>query len=1016
MAALKIGPMGQSEGAAAALERLAAGLDGTSPGFAGRVRDAAPALSRLDEALAKTFTDVLERLIAVEGTGREATQGLLARSESELRAIGDDALREWYAAFEAIARRSQRAGSLFAAAVLPAVARSATARAESLARAAAAVEELGRRHGADPILQRFAARAGELLAERGGQVVEAWAELCEVTRFGGRKPADVLDPIEAPDPLSDEALAATIRVATRVGERDRLRAIQVFRTGPGVVARVPQAVQGPALTLLTGLASSPESCVDALEVLAPVLRRIPSAARPMALELGLRIAMQSPRAASPYLRRVLRIGETVGFADGLTAFVEKGLSLAETSEDAARAFFALESQSALAFLASQDTGVSFDEIESTLRGYLRLIAPAAPSPEGQETPGLFPVIHPEAETLPVSRRAALFPTWEENFTLVKLQATLAVIREEQGTLSFALDRWREGESGGLLEFYRRFRAPDAAAGLFAHVEAARSQPELQRCFPGLAADVGRLRRRIFPSDTVVPALGIPGAILFLALGGDVEALPVAESEIGEELIAFARRAQSGQATVYDSASLTASLCERLEDGELIRVYGIEDLLEDDPYMAYVLEEGEARPGPAAIDESRFPQEDGRTGRGHRVGESAEGAPADPEMLRAYLEQNLDVAVLRAESPLDPMGLFVAGLTGSEPSLRDEKRLRTTREQLLALSAPRRRVEEVFLHDEWDYRIADYRPAWCRVHELAIEGENASFFSATLHRYAEMLPEVRRHFQRVKPEGYRIVHGLLDGEDFDLNAVVEARSDLRARREPSAKLYTTRQREERDVATLFLLDMSASTDEEAEPAPLAEEAAPSDSAALQAARRSRRGRRVIDIQKEALVIMAQALEEIGDLYAIYGFSGHGRDRVEFFDVKTFDEPLSLSVRSRIGAIEPQRSTRMGAALRQAIRKLAVQPSRARHLLLLSDGFPQDFDYGEDRRSNLYGLRDTTMALREAQRAGITTFCITVDRAGNDYLREMCDEKNYLVIEDIRSLPRELPKIYSEATRG
>jgi nitric oxide reductase activation protein len=164
--------------------------------------------------------------------------------------------------------------------------------------------------------------------------------------------------------------------------------------------------------------------------------------------------------------------------------------------------------------------------------------------------------------------------------------------------------------------------------------------------------------------------------------------------------------------------------------------------------------------------------------------------------------------------------------------------------------------------------------------------------------------------------------------------------------------------------------------------------------------------VIDIQKEALVIMAQALEEIGDLYAIYGFSGHGRDRVEFFDVKSFEEPLTLSVRARIGAIEPQRSTRMGAAIRQAIAKLRVQPSRARHLLLLSDGFPQDFDYGDDRRSNLYGLRDTTMALREAERSGIATFCITVDRAGNDYLREMCDEKNYLVIDDIRALPREL----------
>ena len=108
--------------------------------------------------------------------------------------------------------------------------------------------------------------------------------------------------------------------------------------------------------------------------------------------------------------------------------------------------------------------------------------------------------------------------------------------------------------------------------------------------------------------------------------------------------------------------------------------------------------------------------------------------------------------------------------------------------------------------------------------------------------------------------------------------------------------------------------------------------------------------------------------------------------------------------------------MGAALRQSINKLRAVASRAKHLILLSDGFPQDFDYGEDRRSNVYGLRDTMMALREAQRAGIAPFCITVDRAGNDYLREMCDEKRYLVIDDIAELPRQLPKIYSEATRG
>jgi len=117
-----------------------------------------------------------------------------------------------------------------------------------------------------------------------------------------------------------------------------------------------------------------------------------------------------------------------------------------------------------------------------------------------------------------------------------------------------------------------------------------------------------------------------------------------------------------------------------------------------------------------------------------------------------------------------------------------------------------------------------------------------------------------------------------------------------------------------------------------------------------------------------------------------------------------------VKGRIGAVEPKRSTRMGTALRHAAEKMAGVSARSRNIILLSDGFPQDFDYGQDRRSNLYGLRDTTVALREAEAAGITPFCITVDKAGHDYLREMCAGSHYMVINDIAALPRELPKIY------
>ena len=147
------------------------------------------------------------------------------------------------------------------------------------------------------------------------------------------------------------------------------------------------------------------------------------------------------------------------------------------------------------------------------------------------------------------------------------------------------------------------------------------------------------------------------------------------------------------------------------------------------------------------------------------------------------------------------------------------------------------------------------------------------------------------------------------------------------------------------------------------------------------------------------MMSEALEEIGDTYGIYGFSGHGRHEVEFYLVKHFHEPLTGAAKGRVGAIEPKRSTRMGAALRHAVAKMRGVAARSKHIILLSDGFPQDLDYGEDRRSNAYGIQDTMMAFQEASRAGVTPFCITVDKAGHDYLKEMCEASRYLVIDDI-----------------
>ena len=462
------------------------------------------------------------------------------------------------------------------------------------------------------------------------------------------------------------------------------------------------------------------------------------------------------------------------------------------------------------------------------------------------------------------------------------------------------------------------------------------------------------------------------------------------------------------------AHVTAALCDRIADGDLIPDLrprelprgGSDDVVPARGGGGVRRRSGQRRqaPTPPRLVPDRDPT-------GER---SDETAPAVRSTRRscARFEQNPHLKILRAEGPIDLDRPLRRRHHGRRWRARHAGARRLgTAGQRLALSRHGHETRGVFLHDEWDHPIADYRARWCPRARDRLDGDNGEFFTGTLLRYAEVLPEVRRQFLRVKPEGYCTIHGLLDGEDFDLNAAVDARSTCAPARHPTASTTwrgsarsatsrrsscsTCRPRPTRTPSPRRRCSRTPSASTRRIP-----EAAP---------------RRIIDIQKEALVIIVAGARgdrrHVRDLRLLRA----RRDRVEFFDVKAFDELLNLAVRGRIGAIEPQRSTRMGGAA--AVGQQAAPRRVAREAPDPAVGrLPQDFDYGEDRRSNVYGLRDTMMALREAQRAGIAPFCITVDRAGNDYLREMIDEKRYLVIEDISELPRQLPKIYSEATRG
>ena len=331
----------------------------------------------------------------------------------------------------------------------------------------------------------------------------------------------------------------------------------------------------------------------------------------------------------------------------------------------------------------------------------------------------------------------------------------------------------------------------------------------------------------------------------------------------------------------------------------------------------------------------------------------------------------------------------------------------------------------FRYDEWDYLNRTYLRAWCRVFEqpLGTDGEDdIAPLKAVIRAYQNT---VQRQLEQIRPTGLERIRRVQDGDELDLNAVIEARQDIRAGQSADERVYSRKERVQRDVSAIFLVDLSASTDDPIHPPEPRDwsnyEEDESDTRAGWYAsfdeieeEPEEPGRKIIDLEREAMVVMAAALEALGDSYGIYGFSGYSKDNVELFIAKEPDDAFSHTTLKSIAAMAPKGSTRMGPAIRHATQKLMNTGSAMKVLMVISDGFPQDCDYGPVRGNHDYGVEDTAKALQESQQKGIETFCMTVDKSGHDYLKRMCPDERYMIIEEMEDLPSQLTKVYAALT--
>ncbi len=283
-----------------------------------------------------------------------------------------------------------------------------------------------------------------------------------------------------------------------------------------------------------------------------------------------------------------------------------------------------------------------------------------------------------------------------------------------------------------------------------------------------------------------------------------------------------------------------------------------------------------------------------------------------------------------------------------------------------------------VYPEWDYRAQSYRDLGATVRVLPNLLGTQNWVDSTLENHRSLLNQIRRNFEMLRAK--RVTRRKqLDGDDIDLNAWIDSYADFRSGGTLSDALYQTRRTVDRDLAIILLIDVSGSTD------------------SWVAA-----NRRIIDVEREALLLVCIALESMGEPYAVQAFSGEGPNTVMVRDVKNFDEPFSNDIALRISALEPERYTRAGAAIRHASNALMQQPATHRLLLLLSDGKPND----KDDYQGQYGVEDMRQAVTEATLQGISAFCLTIDRQAPSYLPRIFGAHHYSLLPNPQLLPTAL----------
>ncbi|MBY0579034.1 MAG: nitric oxide reductase activation protein NorD [Burkholderiales bacterium] len=299
------------------------------------------------------------------------------------------------------------------------------------------------------------------------------------------------------------------------------------------------------------------------------------------------------------------------------------------------------------------------------------------------------------------------------------------------------------------------------------------------------------------------------------------------------------------------------------------------------------------------------------------------------------------------------------------------------------------VSEPFHYSEWDYQIQLERPSWATVLEKRAKSGDLQIIDDIAAQHKRVISRMKFLLDAMQPQGVQRIRKLEEGDEIDINAAIRAQIDIRLGTQPDPRIMMRLVRKTRDISVLVLLDLSESTNEKV----------------------AGQEHTVLQLTRQACVLLSDAISKAGDPFAIHGFCSDGRHNVEYFRFKDFDQPYDDAPKARIAGMTGQLSTRMGAAIRHASYYLKQQKSSKKLLMVVTDGEPADVDV----RDPQYLRYDAKKAVEEAGRSGILAYCMSLDPRADQYVSRIFGAKNYMVVDHVERLPEKLPLLYAGLTR-